>query len=88
MSAESDLERAIVTLVRGTVPSQFKKAAITLEMRLQRDLGLDSLGIAALLFQLEAEFGLDLFNDPELPAKMSNLRSVGDLIGLAASLRR
>jgi len=88
MTAKPGLESAVLALVREAVPGQLKKAAITPDMRLQRDLGLDSLGIAALLFRLEAEFDLDLFGDPELPAKMGELRSVADLVALAESLRR
>lgn len=87
MTAGPDLENRIATLIREAVPSQFKKAAVTPDMRLQRDLGLDSLGIAALLFRLQDECGLDLFADPDLPAAMSELRSVGDLIALAVRLR-
>jgi acyl carrier protein len=88
MTAESDLESKIVALVRETLPAQFKKAAITPDTRLQRDLGIDSLGIAALLFRLEGEFGLDLFDDPDLTGRIGDLRSVRDLVALAVSLRR
>ncbi|HLG88038.1 MAG TPA: acyl carrier protein [Alphaproteobacteria bacterium] len=88
MKTEADLERAVIATMREILPAEFRKAAITPEMRLQRDLGLDSLGIASLLFRLEEEFGLDLFSDPELSAKMGDLRSVADLAALAFSLRR
>ena len=88
MKTEAELEQAMISLIRAVMPRQLRKTPVMREMRLQRDLGLDSLGIAALLFRLEEEFGLDLFGDPELPAKMGNLQTVGDLISLTASLRR
>ena len=87
MTANPDLESAIVSIIRQATPSQFKKGAITVDMRLQRDLGLDSLGIAALLFRLQDDFGLDLFADPDLSARIGDLRSVEDLVALAARLR-
>jgi acyl carrier protein len=88
MTAESDLERAVIAATREVVAAEFRKTAITPETRLQRDLGLDSLAIASLLFRLEEAFSLDLFGDPDLSTKMGDLRSVADLIALAASLRR
>ena len=88
MNADPGFERAVVAHIREVVPGRFKKAVITPDMRLQRDLGLDSLGIASLLFRLEGEFGLDLMGDPDMPAKMRGLRSVSDLVAFAGSLRR
>lgn len=88
MNADASLDQAILAHIREVVPARFKKVAITRDMRLQRDLGLDSLGIASLLFRLEGEFGLDLMGDPEMPARMRGLRSVEDLIAFARGLRR
>jgi len=83
MDETSAFEERIIALLAESVPGKFKKARITRDMRLQRDLGLDSLATASLMFRLEGEFGLDLGAVTDLGA----LRSVGDLIDFAATIR-
>ncbi len=53
--------------------------AAMLDKRLVGDLGLGSLDIAELVATLEAEVGCDPF---ALGASISDLRTVGDLVGL------
>lgn len=76
-----------IAIVAELVPVKFKKTKIGRDMRLQRDLGLDSLAIASLMFRLEAEFGLDLGSVGDLGARVGGLRSIGDLIDFVTGLK-
>jgi acyl carrier protein len=80
-------EERIIALIAEIVPGKFKKTRITRDMRLQRDLGLDSLGTASLMFRLEGEFGLDLGAVGDLAADVGALRSVGDVVDFAKAIR-
>ena len=54
---------------------------ITHEMAIREDLGLSSLDLMTFLGDLEDEFDIE-FNLEEDEQKLSNLRTVGDAIGL------
>jgi len=88
VSADARLELAVFAQLREVMPPKARKLEIVREMRLQGDLGLDSLALASLLFGLEGEFGLDLMADPDMPARMREVRTVADLVAFAASLRK
>jgi acyl carrier protein len=69
----------MIALIAEAVPRRRRKAGVRIDMQLQRDLGFDSLGLAALLFRLEAAFGIDL-GAVDLGAELSAIRTVGDAI--------
>lgn len=77
--AVDELAAKIIALIAEAVPRRHRKAGVRLDMQLQRDLGFDSLGLAALLFRLEAAFGIDL-SAIDLGTQMSAIRTVGDAI--------
>jgi acyl carrier protein len=75
------LEEKVYRLVSQAAPE--KVAGITLgpEVSLRRDLGLDSLGLATLLFNLGEEMGIDPNDLIDLLAD-APANSVGDLVAL------
>lgn len=79
MDEDAQFDEKIVALIAEGVPGKFKKQAISKESRLQRDLGLDSLALAALVFRLEDTFAIDL-TGIDLGGKMGRMRTVGDAI--------
>lgn len=85
MDIDPKFEEKILALITDGVPGKFKKQKITPEMRLQKDLGLDSLALAALVFRLEDAFGVDL-SGLDLGANMGQMRTVGDAIDVSRKL--
>jgi acyl carrier protein len=75
----------IIALIAEAVPRRYRKAGLRVDMQLQRDLGLDSLGLAALVFRLEAAFGIDL-STIDLGAQMGSIRTVGDAIMMSRKI--
>jgi len=71
------IETRVRSLLREVMPWQFAKKQITAEMQLQRDLGIDSMGLVALVFRLEEEFGI---NVEEFSMNAANIRKVEDLL--------
>jgi acyl carrier protein len=67
------------------VPSKRRKEKITPETQLQRDLGLDSLAVLALVFQFERAFEIDLVK-LSLNIDLARLRTVGDLLAAAETI--
>jgi len=78
---ETDLR--ILTLVREVVPWQFAKKEIRPEMSLQRDLGIDSMGKASLVFGLEEEFGIDITG---VSIDVSKVLTVNDVLEITKEL--
>jgi acyl carrier protein len=76
---DTNLDEQILALIAEAVPKKYKKAGITKDMRLLADLGLDSLGIAALVFRLEEKYGISV-DDVDLNAGLGHMRTVGDAI--------
>lgn len=85
--AVDELSEKMIALIAEAVPRRYRKAGIRLDMQLQRDLGFDSLGLAALLFRLEGAFGIDL-GSVDLGAQLSAIRTVGDAIAVGKALVR
>lgn len=87
MDAHPDFDERILALIAEGIPGKFKKVPLTKQTRLQSDLGLDSLGLAALVFRLEEEFGIDL-TGLDLGANMGQMRTVGDAIDVSREIVR
>lgn len=85
MDAQQEFDHKILALISEAVPGRFRKVKITEETRLQGDLGLDSLGLAALVFRLEEVFGIDL-GGVDLGLNLSRMRTVGDAINASREI--
>jgi len=79
METQTHLEEQILVLVAGTISGNFKKTKITPETHLQRELGLDSLGVLSLVFRFEEVFGIDL-SQMDLKIDIAKLRTVRDVM--------
>ena len=75
------------SLIRAAVPGKYRKAAITPEASLQKDLGLDSLAVIALVFRFEEAFGIDL-RGVDLQLDLARLRTVGDVLATGKDILR
>ncbi len=76
---DQSLEDRILALIAEAVPAQYRRVAITPQTRLKQDLGLDSIGMLALLFRLEQAFGIDLAA-VDVGVTLAQLRTVGDTL--------
>jgi acyl carrier protein len=77
--ADSTFETVRKVLVDGL---SVDADVVTLESKLNDDLGADSLDAVELIMSLEEEFGLEIE-----PAKAEGLETVGDLVKLIDSLQ-
>ena len=82
---EAAFEQKMLALIAEAVPTRLRKATITPEMRLQRDLGLDSIGMLALLFRFESAFGVDLAT-VDAGLSLGQMRTVGDALALGRTV--
>ncbi len=73
-----------LSIIRKSLKDFPPSAPLDDEMQLQADLGLDSIGLVGLIFQLEEEFG-SCSVEVDLAAMFSNVRSLGDLLAAARS---
>lgn len=85
MESDEKLDEKILSLIAEAVPKKYKKAGITKDQRLLADLGIDSLGIAALVFRLEEMYGISL-DEATLGSGLSQMRTVGDAIEMGRKL--
>jgi len=72
-------DERVLKVVAAQVPAAYKKVKITPETNLARDLGIDSLAVAMLVFKFEEEFGIDIDGLDE-DIDMASLRTVKDLL--------
>lgn len=78
MSVQNFDER-VLRVISQALPAAYRKVKVTPESNLARDLGLDSLALAALLFKFEEEFGIEI-DDVDEGFDMSSLRTVKDVL--------
>ena len=76
---QAEFDEKIMSLVEQAVPRKLKKGKISRDMHLQKDLGIDSIGIAMMVFRLEEVFDVDL-GDGDADVDMGRIRTVGDAI--------
>ena len=76
--SDQDLEQKVISLVANAVPSKFKKVPISSQTNLQKELGLSSLGMLALVFQMEEAFGVSLAG-LDVTVNLASLSTVQDL---------
>lgn len=87
MDTEGQWDEKIRALVSDAVPRKYRNVALTDDTPLQRELGLDSVAIIALVFRFEEAFGVNL-SDFDATVDFSRLRTVGDLIQTGRSILR
>lgn len=83
---DAEFERKMLALIGEAVPPRNRKSAIMPEMRL-RDLGLDSIGMLALMFRFEQAFGLDL-RTIDVAATFGRMRTVADALDVGKDILR
>jgi len=85
LELDEKFDERILSLISEAVPKKYKKTGITKEMRLLTDLGIDSLGVAALLFRLEEIYGISV-DQIDFAGGLGQLRTVGDAIDMSRKL--
>jgi acyl carrier protein len=79
MEVDARFEEKIFALISEAVPGKFKKTRITRETNLQKELGLDSLGMLSLVFRFEELYGIDIAQ-LGIDIDIAKLKTVDDLI--------
>lgn len=87
MEHDEKFDEEILALIAQSVPKKYKKAGITKDMRLLADLGIDSLGIVALVSRLEEIYGISV-DDIDFDTGLRQMRTVGDAIDMGRKLIR
>ncbi len=85
MDLDVQFEAKVLSLIAEAVPRKFKKIPITKETHLQKDLGLDSIGILSMVFRFEEVFEIDL-GRVNFVVNMGQLRTVNDAINLSKEI--
>ena len=83
LRTSEEVETTVIKFLREVMPWRLARKEISRAMFLQKDLGIDSMGLVALAFRLEEEFGIDL---SEFPEEVGNIRQVADVLALARDL--
>ena len=85
ITARDDADLKILNLLREVVPWQLAKKEILPDMSLQTDLGVDSMGKAALVFGLEEEFGISFGQES---IDVGKVLTVSDVLDITKGLIR
>jgi acyl carrier protein len=85
MGTNQDVQDAVFSLVRSVVPTEKRRpAALTRDLHLRRDLGLDSLRLVALVVQFEERLGINLGKAGDID--FARIQTIGDVIDVARRL--
>jgi acyl carrier protein len=87
MEVDVKFEQQVITLITGAIPGKFKKVKIARETHLQKELGLDSIGILALVFRFEEMFQVDLA-EMGIDIDVAKLKRVEDLLVAAREIMK
>lgn len=79
MEFDVKLDETIIALIAEAVPGKFKKTRITAGTHLQKELGLDSIGMLSLVFRFEEMFGIDIAQ-MGIDVNIAKLKTVGDVL--------
>jgi acyl carrier protein len=82
---DTQFDEQIMGLIASGVAGKFKKVKITRETSLQKELGLDSIGMLSLVFRFEELFGIDIAQ-LGVEINVAKLKTVEDLIAAARSI--
>jgi acyl carrier protein len=82
---DTQFDEQIMGLIASGVAGKFKKVKITRETSLQKELGMDSIGMLSLVFRFEELFGIDIAQ-LGIEINVAKLKTVEDLIAAARSI--
>lgn len=85
MEMDAQFDEQIMGLIASGVAGKFKKVKITRETSLQKELGLDSIGMLSLVFRFEELFGIDIAQ-LGIEINVAKLKTVEDLIAAAHNI--
>ncbi|MBK8252014.1 MAG: DUF1493 family protein [Polyangiaceae bacterium] len=80
-----NFDERVMKVIAQAVPAAYKKVKITPDSHLARDLGLDSLAVAMLVFKFEEEFNVE-FDGIEDDLDMASLRTVKDVLRIGREI--
>jgi acyl carrier protein len=84
VSNQSRFEETVIKLIAEVAPNASQKK-ITLDTQLQRELGMNSLAIALLVFRFEEAFEVDIAGIED-KVDITAIRTVNDVIRVAREL--
>jgi acyl carrier protein len=76
---DAAFDEQIISLIASGIAGKFKKVKISRETNLQKELGLDSIGMLALVFRFEEILGIDIA-EMGIEINVAKLKTVADLI--------
>ncbi|MBZ5521005.1 MAG: hypothetical protein LAP21_01970 [Acidobacteriia bacterium] len=79
MEVDAKFDEQIMGLIASGISGKFKKVKITRQTSLQKELGLDSIAMLALVFRFEELFGIDIAQQG-IDVNIAKLKTVDDLI--------
>jgi acyl carrier protein len=82
---DAKFEQRMIDLIASGVAGKFKKIKITRGTSLQKELGVDSIGMLSLVFQFEELFGIDIAQ-MGVDVNIAKLKTVDDLIVTAQDI--
>lgn len=85
MEPDAAFDEQIIGLIASGIAGKFKKVKILKETHLQKELGLDSIGMLALVFQFEELFGIDIA-EMGSEINVAKLKTVADLINAGRAI--
>jgi acyl carrier protein len=85
MEVDEKFDDKIMALIAGAVPGKFRKTKITRETHLQKQLGLDSIGVVALVFRFEELFSIDI-TQMGIEVDIAKIKTVADVLSVARDI--
>lgn len=82
MEIDAKFDEKIMALIAEAVSGKFRKTKITGATHLQKELGMDSIGMLSLIFRFEELFGLDIAQ-LGIDINVAKLKTVDDLLAAA-----
>jgi acyl carrier protein len=87
MNEGNTADETVFELIARAAPGKIDRAAVNPELNLRRDLGLDSLGLSTLLFNVGEELGIDPDDLIEMLTDQP-IATVGDVVALGRKITR
>jgi acyl carrier protein len=85
MDIDAKFEEKVISLIAKAVSGKYKKVSISRETYLQKELGLDSIGMLALIFRFEESFGIDIAQ-LGIDINTAKIKTVGDLLDVGHNI--
>jgi acyl carrier protein len=85
MDVDAKFEEKVISLIAKAVSGKYKKVSISRETYLQKELGLDSIGMLALIFRFEESFGIDIAQ-LGIDINTAKIKTVGDLLDVGHNI--